>query len=265
MIEYARRLRGPATVGVLVIICFYVAVAVVYFAVLLSDGTYIATAARQAGADSVSLVWIFVVVALTLTCLVVDPPVPDADRLVKAAAIVVSVATGAGLLFWIMGLFGAFSVGAWLSALGGLVETLVKAVAAIVLWRLRRWPIAAPAPDDETQPEAAEPDQVPGRQPVWNPPEAVGLQWNRAGDAATGAAPPMLTPGGPEAVEAPQPAPKPPSRQTWSRGGIAPEDLPTEPGPEATPRSAAEQKDGRPTTIPGQRPAPDWTPSRRPE
>ena len=63
MIEYARKLRGPATVGVLVIICFYVAVAVVYFVALLGNGIYIATAARQAGSDSVSLVWIFVTVA----------------------------------------------------------------------------------------------------------------------------------------------------------------------------------------------------------
>ncbi len=265
MIEYARKLRGPATVGILVIICFYVAVAVVYFVALLNDGVYIATAARQAGADSVSLVWIFVAVALALTCLLVGPPVASAERVIHAAAVVVSVATGAGLIFWIIGLFGDFSLGAWLAALGGLVETLVKAMCAVVLWRLRRWSIDSPAAIGADQPDTgpADPAQASGRAPVWNPPEAVGLQWNRAGDAATGAAPPALAAGAPEAIEAPQ---RPQPRQTWSRGGIAPENLPA-----GSAQPAVQQPEDRPDDLPqppiapGRRPAPDWTPAPRPD
>lgn len=268
MIEYARKLRGPATVGVLVIICFYVAVAVVYFVALLGNGIYIATAARQAGSDSVSLVWIFVTVALVLTCLLTKPPVANVGRLIEASAIVVSVATGAALVFWIIGLFGDFSLGAWLAALGGMVETLVKAAAAVVLWRLRGWPVESSS-DEAEQQAVAEPEsgQAPGRPPVWNPPEAVGLQWNRAGDAAAGAVPPSLT--GEAAVTPDSPAVQPPAapRQLWSRGGIPPEALPAAPDQTAAEAEPAKPPSTpkQPPTAPGQRPAPDWSPAPRPE
>lgn len=266
MIEYAKKLRVPATIGVLAVICVYVVVAVVYFIVLLSGGTYIADAARQAGSDTVSLVWIFTAVALVLICLLSNPPVAKIAQLVRASAMVVSGATAAALIFWIMGLFGDFGVGAWLATLGGLVETLVKAACSVALWRLLRWPVDRPSDSaDPTSAQTGEPASESGQRPAWDAPEAVGLQWNRAGDAATGAAPPALH-ATPDAVPEPPATPAKP-RQLWSRGGIPAEALPS--GDEQQPASQSETRppddSQRPSTGQGGRPAPDWTPTPRPE
>lgn len=219
MIDYAKRLRAPALIAVLLVVGFYVALAIGYFIILLSHGSAVFAAARMAGAASASLVWVFVVVALALTCVLVRPQARQAAKLIFAAAIVVGVATLVALVFWVIGLFGGFTIGVTLAAVGGLIETLAKAACAIVLWRVRRLvdaeqAIAGPPPQANSDTPAAEV----AKPPVWNPAEAVGLQWSRAGDAASGA------PADPHASA--QPKPQPVRRQLWSRGGVAPEELP---------------------------------------
>lgn len=259
MIDYAKRLRAPALVAVVAVIGLLVVVSVGYFVVQLNGGQTLPAAARMAGATSPSLIWIFAAVALALGCALVAPMVPRAGRLVNAAAVVVGVATGVALVFWVIGLFGGLSLGVTLGALGGLVETAFKAACAVVLWRLRRL-IAA---DDQLAglgPHAEPPSIAAdvGQPPVWSPEQAIGMQWSRAGDAATGAPAP-----------APEPPPQPERRQLWSRGGIAPEQLPEIPWTTAAeaaggPTAGSPQTAPAPEDRPG-RPTPDWTPAPRPE
>ncbi len=281
MIDFAKRLRGPALIAALVVVGFYVALALGYFGVLLNRGQSLTASAQMAGASSVSLVWVFAVVALALACVLVRPAVLKAHQLISAAAIAVSVATIVGFAFWLIGLFSGFTLGTTLAAIGGFIEIVAMAACGYVLWRIRGL-------GEEEQLRLASTGAAAGLEagtpPVWNPQQAVGLQWTRAGDAATGA----LTSGQPAraAIEAPTPGspdqpadqpsdptagqppaeepPAPPKRQTWSRGGIAPADLPWTTAEQAAQGQASgpavpEQPSAQP------RRTPDWTPAPRPE
>lgn len=286
MIDYAKRLRGPGLVAVLVVLVAYLVLAVVQFVILVNRGTALAMAAQLAGSATPSLIWVFVTLALALACVLVRPQVADGQRLVGAAAILVSLATALALVFWVLGLVDGLTLGVALAAIGGLVETLAKGACALVLWRLRglgaeevgRLQAALPSTGDDG-----------GRLPVYGPQQAVGLQWSRAGDAASGAGAaaangPTQTPAELEAA----PEPEPVRKQLWSRGGISPEQLPPVPasgavpptGPPApaepilpwtTAAQAAEGHDAGPTQIAPpsadrpRRQAPDWTPAPRPE
>ena len=281
MIDYAKRMRVPALIAVLGVIALFTVIAIGYFVFLVSDGMALTEAARLAGANSPSLIWVFVGVALALSVVLGRPSVEKAGRLVGAASIVVIVATAIALVFWVLGLFGGLTLGALLGALGGLVETAAKAACAAVLWRLRGL-----ADEEAARVEASVPSTGDGGQsPVWNPQQAIGLQWSRAGDAASGAlaasvAQPAALPPAPEPVV--EPAPR---RQLWSRGGIAPEQLTAAPAEapssralDVTPQvpwaTAAQAADGLPagpaevSSPPAGSPArraPDWTPAPRPQ
>jgi len=219
MIQYAKGLRGPAMVVVLVVLSVYVGLSVGRFVILTTGGSAVAAAAQEAGSSSPSLVWVFLAVALALACLFIEPRPRRSRRLVMAAAIVMMVVAVDALAFLVLGLLGQLTVGEALGVVGGVVETLVKAACAAVLWRL--CPDSADeagVPEDEGNGARRR-----GPDPVWRAEEAVGLQWARAGDAATGAPasssvpPPAL----PEAV----PPPAPVRRQLWSRGGMGPDAL----------------------------------------
>lgn len=284
MIDYAKRLRSGALLASLTVVAFHIALGLGHFGLLISRGVRFGPAAQQSGASSVPLIWIFVVLALSLASTLVQPPVRHARRLVSAATIAVSVAAAVGLISWVFGLFGGFTLGTALAAVGGLIETLAKVACAAVLWRLRQVTESdAPAVDEG----AASAEQT-GQQPVWNPQQAIGLQWHRAGDAATGAAaPPAVGTGEPAAPQLPPApilpaAPEPARPQPWSRGGIPAEQLaaaqppvPAEQPAEDRPWTTAAQAaagvapapDGQLPDLEEQtrRPAPDWTPARPPQ
>ena len=296
--EYVRRLREPALIGLLVVTGLLQLVALANFAILVfGQGMGYPPAARAAGSGSASLVWIFGVLALALACLLLPPPSPNARKLVTAAAVVVSLVAGISVAFWLLGLLGSWTLGSGLAAVGWLIETVVRVLVAIVLWRLRK--VAAEERAHVEQATTPSGD-LPGTQPVWSPDQAVGLQWSRAGDAATGAAAPAqpaALAGG--ATEQPALAPAraasgepeaepvvdqpPPRRTTWSRGGVAPEAQASGPHlsgpqpltePSAQPwTTAAQAAGGQPAGLPEipappaeqRRPAPDWSPAPRTE
>ena len=90
MIDYLKRLRSPALMAVLAVIGVLVLMSIGHFIVLLMRGTGIPGAARQAGATSPSLLWVFAAVALAVTCVLIRPVVTNAQKLVGAAAILVA-------------------------------------------------------------------------------------------------------------------------------------------------------------------------------
>lgn len=258
MIDYAKRMRSPALVAVLAVIGVFVLISIGHFALLVSSGLSLPAAAQMAGSASPSLVWIFSAVALALACVLVRPVLPTAQRLVSAAAVVVGVATVVAFAFWVIGIFGGLSLGVVLGVLGGLVETAFKAACAMVLWRLRGLGADAQARLESSTPSTG-PDG--GQPPVWHPEQAVGLQWSRAGDAATGGA-------AASAPALPQRPPEPERRQLWSRGGLAPEQVPELPWTTAA-QAAGGQAAGPPEDLPApqdrpRRQAPDWTPAQHP-
>ena len=137
--EYVRRLREPALIGLLVVTGLLQLVALANFAILVfGQGMGYPPAARAAGSGSASLVWIFGVLALALACLLLPPPSPNARKLVTAAAVVVSLVAGISVAFWLLGLLGSWTLGSGLAAVGWLIETVVRVLVAIVLWRLRK-------------------------------------------------------------------------------------------------------------------------------
>lgn len=266
MNDYVKRLRAPALLAVLGVIAVLAAVSVGYFAVLVSGGQSPALGAQMAGSASPSLLWFFAAVALALTCLLLPPTPAGVSRLVSAAALVAGAATAISLGFWVIGLFGGLSLGVTLGSLGGLIETAFKAACAVILWRLRHLSIEAEEQAVAGQPVKPVADGADsGQPPVWNPDQAVGLQWNRAGDAATGARAPATIP--------PGPPPEPERRQLWSRGGVPPERLQPQPPelPWTTAGGAADGQAAGPASLPAApddrpgRQTPDWTPAPRPE
>lgn len=282
MMDYTKRLRAPALIAVLAIIVILLGVAIGQFVLHLSQGNALSLAARVGGSASPSLIWTFAALALAIVIVVARPAPPGAAKLVTAAALVVSLAAGVGLIFWVLGLASGFTIGAVLGAVGGLIETAVKAACAFVLWRLREL-----GAEEQTRitSSTAPTGEMGGQPPVWTPDQAVGRQWNRAGDAATGAgaqqAMPALPPAAPPAAP-PVPQPEPVRRQLWSRGGVGPDQLPPAPAQPATPpapdpnlpwTTAAQAAGGQPAgaehgsqpPATGGRPAPDWTPAPRPE
>ena len=137
MIDYLKRLRSPALMAVLAVIGVLVLMSIGHFIVLLMRGTGIPGAARQAGATSPSLLWVFAAVALAVTCVLIRPVVTNAQKLVGAAAILVASAAAVSTIFWVVALFGGMTLGVFLGALGGLIEIAAKAACAWVLWRMR--------------------------------------------------------------------------------------------------------------------------------
>lgn len=283
MMDYTKRLRAPALIAVLAIIGILLGVAIGQFVLQLSQGNALALAARAGGSASPSLIWTFAALALAIVIVVARPAPPGAAKLVTAAAVVVSLAAGIGLVFWVLGLASGFSIGAVLGAVGGLIETAVKAACAFVLWRLRELGVEE---QSRITSSTAPTGEMGGQPPVWTPEQAVGRQWNRAGDAATGAGAQQAMPALPAAAPAPAappvPEPEPVRRQLWSRGGVAPDQLPATPAPPSAPQApdpqlpwttaaqaaggqAAGAEHGTQPPDPSGRPAPDWTPAPRPE
>ncbi|MGB3953971.1 MAG: hypothetical protein WBL05_01595, partial [Brooklawnia sp.] len=183
MIDYLKRLRRPGLIAVLVVIGVLVITTVGHFIVLLTRGNGLAGAARLAGASSPSLLWVFAAIVLAFACVLARPRVADSQRLVSAAAGVVAASAGVGLVFWVLSLFGTWTVGTVLGALGGLIEILAKGACGWVLWRMRGINAEEHARLESSTPSTGEPE---GQAPVWNPQQATGLQWSRAGDAASG-------------------------------------------------------------------------------
>lgn len=193
MVEIVKRYREQATILVLVLSTVAMLLSLVRFALaIFKDRIVVGVAALEVGGGSLPMGWVILIVGLTLTCALVKPPSQRASQLLKAGALIITIGVGLGVVFLSLALvFHSLGVFATiLEVTGAALELALKIGAAWMLWRFLGT-VADPALQVATEQPAAlnatgEPT-TPGVPPVWEPDEAVGAEWHRAGDAATGA------------------------------------------------------------------------------
>lgn len=201
MLDNLMRLREPAAWIVVAVMAVNIVLAVVRFVLALgSGGTPFSAAAQNVALGAMGLTSVLAIVALVFAC-VFHSPVPGAGRLVAAAATVVTIGTlltVAGALLGLPASAGALAV--VLEFLGGLLDIVLKVVAAVTLWLIHRGMAAgriqvAPVnPPVLTAPDAPADGEASGHKtgqagPTWTPDAAAGTVWTSASDAATGAQP----------------------------------------------------------------------------
>lgn len=190
--------------------------------------------AAQQSPTPVGVVWVLVLFALVMCCLLINPVVPRTRQIATSGALAVGIAAVLELFYLVCVLISDGP--AWARVLDGVgrsIEILVSAGVAAALWRIRN---EAPrllakstspsTPASSVTPGGGTAAGRGGTPPVWQADEAVGVQWSRARDAAAGA--PADQVGGPDVGTAgwqpppvgatPQDVPAPP-RQNWTRGG----------------------------------------------
>lgn len=200
MHEAFTRLREPIAWFVVVTGAAYVVLAAISWADFRS-GTH-----GTISVTSVPMAHVVLIVGAVLACALIRPATLRVTAVAAAAALVVSVAAVLDLVTGDIGaLWSSDGVQGVISALWLVVDLLVKAVAAALLWTLvARAPGLGAVPAAATgraenrprgdhtlaqqQPADALPASIePERRPVWAPHEAAGASWTRAGDAASGA------------------------------------------------------------------------------
>ncbi|MBK8461206.1 MAG: hypothetical protein WAS07_11045 [Micropruina sp.] len=196
MLENLKRIRQPVTWAVLGVLVANMIIQVIKFGylVIYEDGG-VFESFQTVGISILPLALVLALIGLVCTCLFVTPASGRALTLAKLAAWVVTVGVVAQLICLLLGL--ASSVNGFavvLEILGGLLDVILKAVAAGVLWVLHRGvdagriDMAAPAPA-RTPAEVEQVTDTPKAPPIWRRDQAAGAVWRTANEAASGAAP----------------------------------------------------------------------------
>lgn len=218
MNERVRQLREPAIWVALGVCLVLIVLAWVRFGV--ESGAQVGLDPVTAALDGVRLVWGWPYAVLgLLDWLAGEPQIKYARWLLIGWTIVLALTLASSLGFlviiWVTGVNASVIVQFILLIL----DVLVKGIGLACLAGMR-----GVGKDNPDASESASQAIDPRRSPVWRPEDAVGLQWDRAGDAASGGqanrpdAP--LQPGLAELSGAPEP---PRRRTPWSRGAVVSE------------------------------------------
>ncbi|MFT4218626.1 MAG: hypothetical protein QM619_15770 [Micropruina sp.] len=215
VLENLKRIRQPVTWAVLAILCAGQLLGVVRVVLLVFPGQTPVFEAFQEISDSImSLSLVIVLAGLVCACLFVPPAAGNAIRLAKLSAWAIAVGALLQLVCLLMGVAASANVfGVIMEILGGLLDVVLKAVAAGVVGVLVRGVRSGRLDLAPAVPEVAAPEK-PRTPPVWQPEQASGTAWRSARDAASGARPDIgATPTGdatdqPELTSAPEPTPE---------------------------------------------------------
>lgn len=195
MIENLKRIREPLAWVALVAVTGGLVLGVVQLVLLLTrDKVPVFSAFQSIGLSILNLPLVLALLALVCLCLFMAPATRHAVLVTRLAAMVTSVGTVLQLVCMVLGVAASPNAfGVLMEILGGLLDVLVKAVAAGALWILLRGVGAgrlevAPSATPATVLEPAEPKA----QPVWRPEQATGTAWRTANEAAAGAVPSAL-------------------------------------------------------------------------
>ena len=191
MIDNLKRIREPLTWAVIAVVAANIVVGIVHLVVQLQQSTPVYEAFQEIGSSLMNLTLVVIVVALVCTCFFIAPATPHALLVTRVAAGVLSVGVVLTLVCSALGVAASANpVGVAFEIVGTLLDLILKALAAGVLWVLMRGvnagridtaaPAALPAAV-ETGPAATE--DVPT---VWQRSEATGAVWRTADEAATG-------------------------------------------------------------------------------
>ncbi len=191
MIENLKRIREPLTWAVIAVVAANIVVGIIHLVVLLQQSTPVYEAFQEIGSSLMNLTLVVIVVALVCTCFFIAPATPHALLVTRVAAGVLSVGVILTLVASALGVAASANpLGVAFEIVGTLLNLILKALAAGVLWVLMRGvnagriDTAAPAALPtavETEPAATE--DVPT---VWQRSEASGAVWRTADEAATG-------------------------------------------------------------------------------
>mgnify|MGYP001266235260 CR=1 FL=1 len=245
MLENLKRVREPAAWALLTVIVGFMALNIVRLVwVLTHDQLPVFTAFADIASNSMSLTLVALQVALVCLCLFVSPATGRSVGLARASAAVVSLGTLLTVVATGIGLWANKGVmGVVFELLGGLLDIVLKVLAAVILWVILRavrtgrmqTPVAPATPEPELL--HALTDEAP---PVWQPAQAAGTVWKTAADAAAsgsaGPAPSTPVTAGDEGYSArgawavnPQPRPGAADALGWRRV--------TDPGSTSTPEA----------------------------
>ena len=191
MIDNLKRIREPLTWAVIAVVAANIVLGIVHLVVQLQQSTPVYEAFQEIGSSLMNLTLVVAVVALVCTCFVIAPATRNALLVTRVAAGVLSVGVVLTLVCSALGVAASANpLGVAFEIVGTLLDLILKALAAGVLWVLMRGvnagridtaaPAALPAPV-EAKPEAT--DDVPT---VWQRSEASGAVWLTADEAATG-------------------------------------------------------------------------------
>lgn len=214
MIDKIKRMREPLTWTVIALVAANLVLGVVRLVLLLTlEKVPVFAAFQEIGLSLMNLSLVLALVGLVCTCLFVAPATARAQLVTRVAAWVLTIGVALTLVCMVLGVAAsanAFTVA--LEIFGGLLDVIIKALAAGSLWVLTRGVGAGridTAPSlAEVEPAVQSPDaEVP---PVWKREEAAGAAWRTADEAATGS--PGTVVGGPAS---PGPGPDVVPPVTW--------------------------------------------------
>jgi len=194
VIEKAKQLREPALIVSWAVLVVQLIMAWVVFGRVVGAQS-VAQAAALAGSRNTAFFTTFVVLLLAISTLV-QTVTKNSRSLIMISGHLLMISAATSLAFMIMSMTDGFALGALLAAIGGLLDVVVKILAGVALYWTVDWgrrpttdePSLTSEPDDvATDGELTHPtstsDEV---APLWQPSQATGLQWTRAGDAASG-------------------------------------------------------------------------------
>ena len=207
MIENLKRIREPLTWAVIAIVAAYLVLGIVQLVIQLRDSVPVFEVFAEIGASLMNMSLVLAVVALVCTCFFISPATRHAMLVTKVAAWVLTVGVLLTLVCSMLGVAASANVmGVIFEIIGGLLDLLLKAVAAGSLWVLLR---GVHAGRIDTAP-SAEPVTAPAVEPVtttdlpattWQRGEATGAAWRTADEAASGAPGAARMPAPPEPAE----------------------------------------------------------------
>jgi len=191
MIDNLKRIREPLTWAVIAVVAANIVVGIVHLVVQLQQSTPVYEAFQEIGSSLMNLTLVVIVVALVCTCFFIAPATRHALLVTRVAAGVLSVGVVLTLVCSALGVAASANpLGVAFEIVGTLLDLILKALAAGVLWVLMRGvdagridtaaPAALPAPVE------AEPEATPDAPTVWQRSEATGAVWRTADEAATG-------------------------------------------------------------------------------
>ncbi len=195
MIENLKRIREPLAWALIALVVANLVLGIVQLVRLVGQEVPLFEAFASIGASLMNISLVIAVVALVCMCFFIAPATRHASTVTLTAAWVLSIGVVLTAVCTVLGVAAADNAfGVVLEIIGGLLDLILKAVAAGALWVLMRGvnagriDTAEPAalPVQASEPAADRGDE-PEARTTWQRSEAAGAVWRTADEAASGA------------------------------------------------------------------------------
>jgi hypothetical protein len=197
MIDNLKRIREPLTWALVALVAANLVLGIVQLVRQVQRAVPVFEAFAAIGASLMNMSLVVAVVALVCTCFFIAPATPRAALVTRVAAWVLTIGVLLTAVCTALGMAATNDpFGVVLEIIGGLLDLILKAIAAGALWLLLQGVTAgridtAPAAALPVQVAAAEPSSelpaAPEPRTTWQRSEAAGAVWRTADEAASGA------------------------------------------------------------------------------